>query len=66
MYPLIIAFFFTCSSDFIENGLSVGYLQRSEVSLDAVLSSDTIMEDFNVQLSHATQNGLRMEREGVS
>ena len=44
----------------MENGLPVSHLQWSKVSLNAVLSSDSIVDDLYVQLSHPTQNGLRM------
>lgn len=42
----------------MEDGLPVSHLQWSEVCFDAVLSSDSIVDDLDVQLSHPTQNGL--------
>lgn len=51
----------TCSRDLVENRLPVSHLQWSEVSLDAILSFNSIVDDLDVQLSHPTQNGLRME-----
>jgi len=42
-----------------EDGLPVGHLQRPQVSLDAVLSSDPIVDDLDVQLAHPAQNSLR-------
>ena len=34
------------------------------MSLNAILSSDSVMDDLDVQLSHPTQNSLRVESEG--
>lgn len=34
------------------------------MSLNPVLSSDSIVDDLDVQLSHPAQNGLRVEIEG--
>lgn len=42
----------------MEDALSVGHLQRSQVRLDAVLPSDTIVDDLDVQLSHSAQDHL--------
>lgn len=42
----------------MEDGLPVSHLQGSQVGLDAVLSSDSIVDDLDVQLAHPTQNRL--------
>lgn len=44
--------------------LSVSHLQGSEVSLDAVLPPDPVVDDLDVQLPHPAQDGLRTESEG--
>lgn len=49
---------YTCSRDLVEDGLPVCHLQWSEVCFYAVLPSDSIVDDLDVQLSHPTQNGL--------
>lgn len=42
----------------MEDALPVGHLQWAQVRLDAVLPSDPIVHDLDVQLSHPAQDRL--------
>lgn len=52
----------TCGGERLEDGLSVGHLQGSQVRLDAVLPPDAVVQDLDVQLAHPAQDGLRQHR----
>lgn len=49
----------TCRGDFPEDGLPVGHLEGSQMSFNAVFSSDSVVNDLDVKLSHPTQDGLK-------
>lgn len=48
----------TCGRGLAEDALPVGHLQQAQVRLDAVLPSDPIVHDLDVQLSHPAQDRL--------